>query len=299
MTGKVINIKRFAVHDGPGIRTTVFLKGCPLSCLWCHNPEGISDKPELAYIEKKCISCGECVRVCPSGAHIMVSNIHHFSRPRCIGCGKCADVCLGDALLFYGREMTAEEILEAVLADKDFYCYSNGGVTLSGGEPLLQYEFCAEILRMSKEKGINTAIDTCGAVEWEAFEAVIPYTDLFLYDIKHMNADIHKKMTGMENNKILGNLLNLSKRGSAAEIRIPLIPGINSDRIALNEIGSFLSKIPGITAIRLLPYHSFAGSKYDSLGKHDEMLLLNKPSDELLHDAQECLKRYGLKVYIE
>ena len=184
MKARIFEVKRFAVHDGDGIRTTVFFKGCPLKCVWCHNPEGISTKSELAYYAHKCIVCGECQNVCPTGAHTIENGKHSFNREKCIICGKCTDVCLSDALILYGKEMTVEELLPVLLKDKDFYDNSGGGVTLSGGECLMQADFCAELLQMLKKEGINTAVDTCGYVPKESIDKVLPYTDTFLYDIK-------------------------------------------------------------------------------------------------------------------
>ena len=180
MKATIFEIKRFAVHDGDGIRTTVFFKGCPLKCVWCHNPEGIFMKPSLAYYAHKCIGCGECVNVCLQNAHKMTENEHIFERESCIGCGACESACLGEALTLYGRETSAEELLPKLLEDKEFYENSGGGVTLSGGECLLQADFCAALLKALKENGIHTAVDTCGFVSREAFDKVIPYTDVFL-----------------------------------------------------------------------------------------------------------------------
>ena len=202
MKANIFEIKRFAVHDGDGIRTTVFFKGCPLRCVWCHNPEGLVLKPQLAYYIHKCIGCGECVSVCPTNAHGIVNGKHIFDRAACIGCGKCADICLGNALMLYGREMNEDELIEAVLEDREFYENSGGGVTLSGGECLMQADFCASFLKKLKELGINTAVDTCGYVPKESLDKVIPYTDKFLYDIKAVDNDVHIKCTGESNEKI-------------------------------------------------------------------------------------------------
>ena len=221
MPARIADIIRFATHDGPGIRSTVFLKGCPLSCVWCHNPETISPTPEIGYFAKKCIGCGECVRVCPEGAHRVEDGRHTFDRALCVACGACAEVCLGEALTLYGREMTAEQVLATVLRDRAFYDQTGGGLTLSGGEPLLQAQFCAEVLGMAHHEGIHTAVDTCGAVPWEAFEAVLSVTDIFLYDLKHTDPTVHRKYTGADNALIIENLRRLSASGAAIEVRIP------------------------------------------------------------------------------
>jgi pyruvate formate lyase activating enzyme len=267
MPALIADIIRFATHDGPGIRTTVFLKGCPLECAWCHNPETISPAPEIGYVATRCIGCGQCVRVCEQGAHRMDDGRHLFDRERCVACGACADVCLGEALALYGREMTADELLAIVLEDRTFYEQTGGGMTLSGGEPLLQADFCAELLAMARREGLHTAVDTCGAVPWEAFEAVLPATDLFLYDLKHTDADLHERYTGMDNSLILENLRRLSEAGAAIEIRIPRVPGVNDDDTFRDEAEKLLSGLPGIRAVKFLPFNDYARSKYEALGR--------------------------------
>ena len=187
MKARIFEIKRFAVHDGDGIRTTLFLKGCSLKCLWCHNPEGIDFKPQLAYYADKCISCGECVNVCKAGAHQMSPNGHVFDRSLCVSCGMCDNVCLGNALTFYGRNMSVDDLMPKLLEDREFYENSGGGVTLSGGECLCQADFCAELLKRLKAENIHTAVDTCGSVSRDAIDKVMPYTDVFLYDINSLN----------------------------------------------------------------------------------------------------------------
>ena len=185
-TAIISDIKRFAVHDGDGIRTTVFFKGCPLRCRWCHNPEGLSFRSELAYYAHKCIGCGACVSACPNGAHVIDVEGHRIDRTKCTVCGKCEAVCFSDALKLYGREGTVKSLLPELLADRDFYETSGGGVTLSGGECLAQADFCTELLKALKEENIHTAVDTCGFVKREAIDKVLPYTDIFLYDMKHI-----------------------------------------------------------------------------------------------------------------
>ncbi len=263
MKAIISDIKRFAVHDGDGIRTTVFFKGCPLKCVWCHNPESISFKPQIAYYSNKCIGCGECVSVCPSGAQKITNEGHVFERNLCIGCGKCEKVCLGDAIKFYGREITVEELLPLVLEDKEFYETSGGGVTLSGGECLSQPDFCVEFLKELKKLGINTAVDTCGFVSKEVLDRVIPFTDMFLYDIKAIDEGAHIKCTGQSNKIILENLKYLDDLGKKIEIRIPFVPQYNSDQIP--KIKEFLKDFKNIVGIKVLPYHNYAGSKYTAL----------------------------------
>ena len=241
MKGIISDIKRFAVHDGDGIRTTVFFKGCPLKCVWCHNPEGISFEPQMAFYKNKCIGCGECEKE-----------------------GFITEDCLGEARVLYGREVTVEELLPKLLEDKDFYETSGGGVTLSGGECLCQADFCAELLKKLKEFGIHTAVDTCGFVPVEAIDKVLPYTDIFLYDIKAMDEEVHVKCTGQSNKRILENLKYIDSCGKNIEIRIPCVPNINDNQ--MEKIEEFISSLKNVKAVKVLPYHNFAGSKYEALG---------------------------------
>ena len=293
MKAKIFEIKRFAVHDGDGIRTTVFFKGCPLKCVWCHNPEGISKNSELAYFEHKCISCGECLKVCPSNAHKIENGLHFFDREKCLACGKCESVCLGNALTLYGKEYAVSELVPILLKDKDFYHSSGGGVTLSGGECLLYADFCAELLKTLKEHGIDTAIDTCGFVSKTALDKVIPFTDTFLYDIKAFDEETHVKCTGYSNRQILENLLYLDSKNCKIEIRIPFVPDFNDNEI--NLIGEFLSKLKNVTKVRVLSYHNFAGSKYKSLDI-ENTLPVRLPTKAEIDSAIKTLKSFGLNV---
>lgn len=286
---KIFEIKRFAVHDGDGIRTTVFLKGCPLKCVWCHNPEGISFHPQLAYYPDKCIGCEECVTVCTQNAHTFDNGLHAFARNLCSACGKCEDACLGQALQFYGAEMSIEELLPILLEDKAFYDNSGGGVTLSGGECLMQADFCAELLKELRNMNIHTAVDTCGFVPRENIDKVIPYTDIFLYDLKAFDEEVHVKCTGMPNKLILDNLCYLDRQGKQIEIRIPFVPGYNDDQI--DKLGLFLSGLQNLTKVRLLPYHNYAGSKYRSL-EMENTLPEKLPTLGELETARTCLRKY-------
>jgi len=267
--GTISDIKRFAVHDGDGIRTTVFFKGCPLKCLWCHNPEGIGFQPQLAYYGNKCIGCGECVSLCPSGAHQMTGSGHLFDREACATCGACANACLGSALTFYGREVTVEELLPLLLEDRVFYETSNGGVTLSGGECLCQADFCGELLEKLKEEGIHTAVDTCGFVSKAAIDRVLPYTDLFLYDVKAFDEEVHIRCTGQSNQRILENLKYIDACGKMIEVRIPYVPEYNDHQI--EKIAAFLKPLRHVKAVKVLPYHNYAGSKYAALGMENTL----------------------------
>jgi len=280
----ISDIKRFAVHDGDGIRTTVFFKGCPLKCVWCHNPEGISFERQLAYYQNKCIECGECIDICPNNAHKMVDNKHFFERDLCVGCGKCADKCLGSALILYGKEITVDELLPLLLEDKDFYETSGGGVTLSGGECLCQSDFCVEILKRLKENGINTAVDTCGYVSKEIIDKIMPFTDTFLYDVKAIDEDAHIKCTGKSNNRILENLKYIVSLDKAVEIRIPYVPEYNDNQI--KKIAIFLKELGDVKKIKLLPYHNYAGSKYEALGM-ENTLPIKLPEENEIREKEK------------
>jgi len=267
MKALISDIKRFAIHDGPGIRTTVFFKGCPLKCLWCHNPESISFQPQEAFYAHKCVDCGACREE-----------------------GFQSAACLGDARVLYGTEVTAEELLPRLLEDRDFYETSGGGVTLSGGECLCQADFCEALLKALKEKGIHTAVDTCGFVPKAAFEKVLPYTDLFLYDIKAFDEAVHIRCTGQSNQRILENLVWLDSLGKKIEIRIPYVPDYNDTQT--EKIAAFLKSLKSITAVKVLPYHNYAGSKYAALGM-ENTLPERLPTEAELQAAEATLAYKG------
>lgn len=244
MTGTIFDIQRFSVHDGPGIRTTVFMKGCPLRCRWCHNPEGLLMLPQLQFFEEKCIGCGLC------GERNKLSD---------------ADNCPSEALKLCGRTVTEEEILNEVLKDRIFYA-NNGGVTFSGGECLLQADFVAAVLKLAKDAGLHTAIDTCGYVEWESIEKTIDVCDLYLYDVKCVDPAKHKEYTGVDNSLIIDNLKRLSLVGKEIWVRIPVIPNFNNDEREMTEMSKLLSSIPSLKQVTLMPYHTLGASKYKTLG---------------------------------
>lgn len=291
MNVNIVEIKRFAVHDGDGIRTTVFFKGCPLKCLWCHNPETLSPKRQLAFYGHKCVMCGKCAEVC--SLHSLSGGTHTIDKEKCVLCGRCAEVCPQSAIEIFGTEMTVDEVCAALIKDKSFYDESGGGITLSGGECLLQSEACREILKEMKRCGINTAVDTCGFVPREAIDRVMPYTDTFLYDIKAIDVDVHKRCTGQPNGLILDNLMYIDKSGAKTEIRIPYVPGYNDNQI--DKIGSFLAQLKNITGVRVLPYHNYAASKYAALGIEDTLPKTLPPEAEI-SKAKDILKNYGITV---
>lgn len=268
MQGSVFNIQRFSIHDGPGIRTTVFLKGCPLSCRWCHNPEGLSPEQELLYDEKKCIGCGLCAETCPNGCHAVGAEpgAHTINRAACTACGLCAAACPSTALTLSYARMTPEEILREVERDRPFY-RDEGGLTLSGGEPLLQPAFSREILRIHKKRGIPTAVDTSGCVPWESVEAVLPYTDVFLYDIKAVTSDRHRAGTGVDNARILENFSRLGREKTRIWARIPLIPGFNDGEEEQDRIVRLLAGRRDVERVTVIPYHTLGKSKYALVGR--------------------------------
>ena len=294
MTGRVFEIKRFAVHDGDGIRTTVFLKGCPLRCVWCHNPEGLRGEKELALYDHKCVRCGACAAVCPNGAHEVTEKTHLFHREKCLACGRCAPVCPNGALTLYGRDVEADALLPELLADRDFYEASGGGVTLSGGECLLQADFCRELLMKLKEAGIGTAVDTAGDLPWENFEKVLPFTDTFLYDVKAASPGLHRSLTGAENGRILENLRRLSKRGADIEARVIFVPGKNEAEMpAVADLLAGLSRPP---RVRLLAYHDLARSKYRALSLSDEAMPAAVPTAAQMEALAALFRSRGLTI---
>jgi pyruvate formate lyase activating enzyme len=264
-----------------------------LKCIWCHNPEGISFQPQLAYYDHKCIGCGECVSICPAAAHSVIDGSHRFDREKCVGCGECQKGCLGGALTFYGRDMTVEQIMAIVMEDREFFRDSGGGLTVSGGECLVHYEFVSELLKKAKEWGINTATDTCGYVKREAIDAVIPYTDVFLYDVKAYDEDVHIRCTGHSNKIILENLRYIDSMGKPIEVRIPYVPGYNDTQ--MEKIAELLSELHNLVAVRVLPYHNYAGSKYTSLDMENTLPEI-LPTDEEMTLARGIFEQRGIRV---
>lgn len=281
-TGTIFNIQRYSVHDGPGIRTTVFFKGCPLRCWWCHNPESQSHTREIMFSMERCIGCGSCTRNCLHGAIGVKDGKAIIDREDCLfpnECDQCFQSCPTNAIELIGRKIGINEVMKEIQKDLIFYDQSGGGVTFSGGEPLSQLEFLSNLLDSCKREGIHTVVDTSGYISWEKLSHIAPKVDLFLYDIKLINNDKHKKYTGVCNNLILENLIKLSKGNNKIFVRIPIIPGINDDEKNIIETGEFLSKL-NIAQVNLLPYHNIGLNKYKKLRVSCELLEVNSPSEE-------------------
>jgi len=264
--GNIFNIQRYCIHDGPGIRTTAFLKGCGLRCYWCHNPESWAAAPQIQVFFEKCIGCGNCFKACPAGAHGVTKKGREFKRELCGGCGACAEVCYAEALVLRGKRVSVREVLAELEKDREFYEQSGGGVTFSGGEPLCQPEFLEALLRECKAVGLHTAVDTAGNADWAVFEAVMPFADLWLYDVKVIDGAKHKKATGADNSAILGNLKALMAAGADINIRVPVIPGLNDGEEEKKAIMGFLEGLRYSGPVEYLPFHRMAQGKYDSLG---------------------------------
>lgn len=260
LTGIVFGIQRFSIHDGPGIRTTVFLKGCNVNCRWCHNPEGIPAAPLIGFHESKCVRCGGCAAVCPQGCHAIDGETHRFDRTQCVACGKCVDVCPVQALELIGKLMTAGEVMQVIRKDLRYYKES-GGVTLSGGEALLQKDFALELLRRCKAEGIHCALETNGVHRFETYQEVLPYVDLFLLDYKATDPQDHKEYVGCSNQRILENLQKLYDAGANILLRCPIIPGVNDNQTHFDAIAKLTKDYPRLMGAEILPYHKLGVSK--------------------------------------
>ena len=290
MKGLITNIKRMAVHDGKGLRSTIFFKGCPLRCVWCHNPDTLAFEKEVALYPHKCANCGGCISVCEGKA---IKSITEFDSSKCVKCYKCIAECPVEARVLFGKEWDAEELAEKVLADRDFFESSGGGVTFSGGECLAQIDFAEELARIFYKQGISVDIDTCGFVNFKAFERIIPYTDEFLYDIKAINSDVHKRCTGKDNTIILENLKKLDKLNCRIEIRYPYVLGYNDGEC--RAIGEFLSGLKNVSKIKVLGYHSFAKSNYEALGKINTLPDVTVAREDV-QTAVDILSSFGLNA---
>jgi pyruvate formate lyase activating enzyme len=313
LIGKVYDIQGFSVQDGPGIRTTVFLKGCPLRCPWCHSPESQEFFEQLSWIALRCLGigdCGRCLSVCPKDAikpgKVMTSastqteiTLVSVNRDLCDNCGECAKACYPHALYICGEDYTVDALLKRVLKDSPFYRQSGGGVTVSGGEPLCQLAFTLEFFKRLKENGIHTALDTTGYVTWEALESIAPYTDLFLYDIKHMQSKDHKAVTRVPNERILENAMRLSRIGAKLQVRIPLIPDFNDSEENIRATAQFCVELKGaVEVVQVLPYHNLGVTKYFRLNENVKAMEATPHAESDIQRVRCWMEEYGLDVTI-
>ncbi|MEM3507401.1 MAG: glycyl-radical enzyme activating protein [Candidatus Bathyarchaeia archaeon] len=303
MKGLVIKIQRYSIQDGPGIRSTIFLKGCPLNCLWCSNPESQIPFQEIMFNKFKCIKdCKNCVKTCPINAIIKSEDkipTIRIDRKACIKCGDCVKACPSEALTLIGNFMEANQVIEEIKKDFIFYEKSNGGITISGGEPLFQPFFTMEILKLCKKEKIHTAIDTSGYGNWEKIKKILRYTDLVLYDIKHMDPILHEKYTGVKNEIILENALKISKEKNVSLIiRIPIIPTLNDSESNINKLINFIKKFKRLDGIDILPYHKLGIAKYEMLEREYQLKDIQPPNEIGLSRIKSFLEDYGFKVRI-
>jgi len=292
--GSIFNIQRFCTHDGPGIRTTVFVKGCPLYCQWCHNPEGLSRDREMSYDPARCIGCRACLEACEHGAHEFLPDGQHTrDATRCVSCGECVENCFAGALEAIGEEKTAQEVVDVVLRDKPFYDNSEGGATLSGGEPLFQPDFSAAILQLCRREEIGTAIETSSLVSWSVIERFMPLVDHWMCDVKHVDDDRHRELTGTANRQILDNVRRLCSEGASVMIRLPLIPTLNDDEESLRALGGFAGEVAPKDGLELMPYHRIGQGKYERVEREYNLKELPEADDDDLRRAATLLREGG------
>lgn len=297
-SGIIFDVKQYALHDGPGIRTTVFLKGCPLCCQWCHNPEGIGTNPQIIYRKRRCIGCGECLTVCPEDALTLTPEGIITDRVLCKADGACAEICPAEARELIGKTVSPEEIIDIVKKDLPFYIQSGGGVTFSGGEPLMQPDFLFECLRLCGREGIHRTVDTSGYAELDVVKHIAMETDLFLYDLKFMDSEKHRHFTGVSNQLILANLKYLARSGARVTVRFPLIPGINDNNENIDLVGMFLRILPEIESVHILPYHDYQENKYVHFDTPYLAKNIPLPTPNNLSRAKKRFEGFGLKVDI-
>ena len=282
MTGIIADIQRFSLHDGPGIRTNIYMKGCNMRCAWCHNPETIQLEPQLQFVKSKCIGCGSCIKACPSGA--VVSQEVHYDRNLCKTCFGCTKACPAGVFVKVGTEKSVEEVMKEVLHDLPYYHSSGGGITVTGGEPLMQTDFVCELMKNCKQHHIHTAIETNLSFSWDVIENLLSVCNLFMYDVKSMNPDLHLQWTGKSNYLVLQNSLELDKADIPVIVRTPLIPGVNDDVQSIEDIAGFVSQFKNVLYYELLPYNALAEHKYNQLGEKYEFSKAKSQSEGQLNE---------------
>ena len=296
--GFIFDIKKYAIHDGPGIRTTVFFKGCPLQCRWCQNPESWKQEPELGLRTGRCVRCGQCVKVCTRGATTFINDKPSINASKCDLCGECVDACVAGAREIIGRKISVGEVMTEIEKDIVFYEQSNGGVTFSGGEPLMQPVFLLTLLKQCQLQTIHTAVDTSCYAKPDILGKISEKTDLFLCDIKHIDSGMHKRFTGVENNLILTNIKRLSETGKEIIIRIPIIPGFNDDKTNIEATAKFISSLSHISRVDVLPYNRGGMEKSSRLSADYKLIQAEPPTDDKINSIADTLKTYGFEVKI-
>ncbi|MHA1893343.1 MAG: glycyl-radical enzyme activating protein [Candidatus Helarchaeota archaeon] len=294
----IFNIQKYSIEDGPGIRTTVFFKGCPLRCKWCHNVESIKPHPQIVWNAVKCIGCGECIKACPQKAIIATKEGLKTDREKCTNCGACAEACPSGARELIGYEITINELIKEVEKDKPFYDNSGGGVTASGGEPTLQSEFIIEFFKKCKERGINVALDTSGFCKWERLNKILEHVDLVLYDMKVFDEKKHVEYTGISNKIILENLQKINAIGKEIWIRVPVIPIFTASEENIQQIGEYIKDFSHITRVDLLPFHKLGVSKYEKLGLDYACKDFEPPPEEEMKKYKKIMEKYNDNVRV-
>lgn len=301
LTGLITDFQRFSIHDGPGIRTIVFLKGCPLHCAWCQNPETITPRPEIMLIPHNCIGCGRCMKECPHDCiRGSTGRVCAIDRGRCVlpACGKCQQICYANAINISGRYLTVAEVMDLVMRDREFYERTGGGVTFSGGEPFAQPRFLRELARTAKEGKLHTAVETCGHLHWDIFSSILGYMDMVLYDLKHMDPERHLQGTGVDNRLILENLKRVDSSGMTIRARLPLVPGFNDSEDNIRATSAFIAGLSNLEALDILPYHRMGEPKWGQLDRSYKLHGVEPPARDRIFELADIARKYGIEVTV-